>query len=767
MTFDRSIFIGKFAQEAKELIQKLNDGLIQLEKDPQNHNVIKEILRAVHTLKGTSRVVRVTNVKQVSHKMEGLLIAVQDGQRPLTGDIIDLLFQSTDLISQCVENILKGGSDTIDVTGLSHVLDCASNGEDISELLSQQYLPVGRKVASMTNSGEKLTVNGAETLFENSLVFPQKNIKKSPSPSIQLSVSDDSPLKPKVQETIRVGVDKLDNAVRLVGELAVSHKKSDRMLAVLKELQRLSQRHAKRLRQMFQDTYTEFQKDMKTGLIDESLQLLKGIEKTFKESRDEVAMREIVIGELYEDVLKMRMLPLSTVFETFPRAVRDMAKYFKKNIELQITGEDTTLDKKIIEKLNGPLIHILRNCIDHGIEHPEERKALGKPATGLITINAYHRSGHIKIEIHDDGRGIQQEKLKQRAIQRELLSTETARTLSETELLNLVFLPRVSTSDLITDISGRGVGMDIVKTNIEQLKGFVSLSSRPGQGTSCMLTLPVTLTTLRSLIISSQNTRFAIPINSIEETLQIPAHKFIQVVEHTAIRLRNQIIYVVNLADVLGFASKKNELQEQQFVLIARADGKRIGLIVDGILDEQDVVVKQLPTHMQHVKIIAGATISSDNRIILILHIPEIVEFVKQATIKAREDPLAEETEGGSPRILVVEDSLSTGEIEKRILESYGYQVDLAKDGVDALEQAEGVQYDLIVTDIEMPRMDGFTLTEELRNMSNYADVPIVIVTSLERETDKKRGFHVGANAYITKGDFEQRRLIDTVKSLV
>lgn len=766
MSFDRSIFIGKFTQEAKELIQKLNTGLIQLEKDPKDHNVIKEILRAAHTLKGTSKIVRFNNVNQLSHKIEDLLIAVQDGQLTLTGNIIDLLFRSTDLIGQSVEGTLKGEGEAVEITAIHHALECAANGEDVSGILSQ-LPPLGEQKASVsTEIDESSRAREVDTLPKRLPNLPLQGVEQSSQVIIQPPASEDSTSEPKLQETIRVGVDKVDNAVRLVGELAVGRKKSEHTLSILKELQRVARRHAKRLRQMFQGNHLELPKELQTELIDESLQLLKGIENTFKEGRDEVAMREIAINELHEDVLKMRMLPLSIVFDTFPRAVRDMAQYFNKQIELRITGEDTTLDKKIIEKLDGPLIHILRNCVDHGIELPEKRIAQGKPATGLITITAYHRSGHIKIEICDDGRGIQLEKLKQRAIQRGILSEEKARTLGDAELLNLVFLPRISTSEIITDISGRGVGMDIVKANIEQLKGSVSLSSKPGRGTSCVLMVPLTLTTLHSLIISSQNKLFAVPINLIEETLQIPSHEFIQVVGHNAIRLRNQIIYVLNLADVLGLVPKKNELQEQHFVLIARVDGKRVGLIVDGILDEQDVVVKQLPIHMQKVKTIAGATISSDNTIILILHIPEIVELVKQVTIETRKDRPAE-TEAIPPRILVVDDSINTGEIEKRILESCGYQVDLAKDGVEAIEQVENVRYDLIVTDIEMPRMDGFTLTEELRNMPRYADVPIVIVTSRERETDKKRGLQVGANAYIMKGDFEQRSLIETVKSLV
>lgn len=730
MNFDRSIFIGKFIQEARDLIQKLNDGLIELEKDPERHEIIKEIMRVAHTLKGSSKIMQFNNVSSLSHKMEELLIRAQEGRMKLTGDIIESLFTSTDFLSRCIESILQGEGDTVEMSGIYDMLDLAVRGEDISSMLSQLHL------------------------------------EERACTSIETSAPEKTEPKPKVKETIRIGVDKLDNAVRLVGEIAVSHRKSEHTLSILKDLHRTARKHVKQIQQTFQKNGAGVREEIKTELLSESLQLLKGLESIFKESRDEMAMMELVMNELYDDVLQMRMLPLSTVFDTFPRAVRDMAKHFKKEIELRIRGEETRLDKKVIEKLNGPLIHILRNCVDHGIEIPAERIAQGKPAFGVIAIRASQKSGHIEITITDDGRGVQFEKLKQRLIKRELITEEKAQTLGEGELINMVFLPGVSTSEIITDISGRGVGMDIVKTDIEQLKGSMSFSSKQGQGTCCVLTLPMTLTTLRSLIILSQNTLFAIPINAIEETLQISSYEFIQVVDHHAIRLRNQIIYVVELADVLGLAGENVCQQEQLFILIARSGGKRIGLIVDEILDEQDVVVKQLPTHMRKVKTIAGATISSDNTIILILHIPEILELVKHTTGKLQENKHTFQ-EVIPARILVVEDSVNTGEIEKMILENYGYKVDLAKDGMEALEYVEKAAYDLIVTDIEMPRMDGFILTERLRSMPKYAGIPIVLVTSLERESDKKRGIQVGADAYIMKGDFEQKNLIETVKSLI
>ncbi len=761
MKFDRSIFIGKFTQEAKELIQKLNEGLIRLEKDPQQQDSIKELLRASHTLKGSSKILGFNAVSRLSHKMEDLLTGLQDEQLSLTSELVDLLFKTTDLIGQCIEEILQG-AEAIDISDACRVLDRAAAGEDISEEADLLELPAFSP-GFPSRSDHVVQVSPAD--YKISQETQETETTTSRPDDIPHQDRDNSPS--QLEETIRVGVEQLDNVVRLIGEIAVSHRKSNHSLTLLKELQRIGRAHVKQLQHVLQGgSSAELRHTTKSDLLQESHQLLKGLEKLFKEYRNEFAMQDLVIGELYEDILNMRMLPLSTIFKAFPRAVRDMSKYFHKNIELRITGDDTTLDKKIIEKLDGPLIHILRNSIDHGIEAPDERLAKGKPTTGLIEIRASCKSGHIKIEIRDDGRGVQLETLKQRAIQRGLISEEKAGTLSDAELLNLVFLPRLSTSEMITDISGRGVGMDVVKVNIEQLKGSITLKSSPDRGSSCILTLPMTLTTLRSLIISSRQKLFAVPINTIEETLQVSEHEFIDIIGHNAIRRRNQIIYVVELADILDLEKERLPGTEQKFVLIARINGTRVGLIVDKIIDEQDVVVKQLPPHMQKAKMIAGAAISSSNSIMLILHIPEILDLVKHATQHLQKMSFSKGAKGPS-RILVVDDSVNTGEIEKRILEAYGYQVDLALDGLNALEQLEKKRYDLIVTDVEMPGMDGFSLTEHLRNMPQYAAIPIVIVTSLERESDRKRGLQVGANAYITKGHFEQRSLIEVVRSLV
>lgn len=735
MKFDRSIFIGKFTQEANEVIHAVNEGLIQLEKAPQQTERLKPMLRSVHTLKGSANILHLDQISQLTHTIEDVLIAIQDHDIPFTPAVIQLLFSSMDMLSACIQAAQSDAADALDIAPICSALLQAAQGQKAA-------LPDARE--------HQESVMPAE-MPESAEFRPQE------SRWVDAKKGGDS---------IRVSIGKLDHAVRLVGEIAIGHKKSEYRLSALKEIQQ----HAKTLTKSLQrlNHHDEGRRQALEDALDHGLQLLKEIERLFRMQRDDFAAREIAISELYDDVLNMRMLPLAEIFEYFPRSVRDMAKDAKKLIDIRIVGEETTLDKRMIEQLEAPLNHLLRNCVDHGIERPEERTAQGKSPTGLITISASHQSGHIRIEIADDGQGIQREKLKERAIQRGMLTEEAAQKMSEAELINLAFWPRLSTSELITDMSGRGVGMDVVKTTIEALKGSVALTSTPGRGTACVFTVPVSLTSLRSLIIKARDSVFAIPIDAIEETLHVAVQECLNVTGHLAIRHRNQLIYLVELGSVLQCRPPRScASQEQYFVLLAHAQGKRVGLIVDAILDEQDVVVKQLPPHLRKAtKMIAGAAISSYNSILLILHLPEVLAQIARMTFEApsiASEPLFQ----AAPRILLVEDSINTAEIEKHILETSGFLVDVASDGVDALEHLHQTTYAAIITDIEMPRMDGFTFTQRVRQLPQYASVPVIIVTSLARDSDKKRGMQVGANAYITKGHFEQHRLLETIKSLV
>jgi len=371
------------------------------------------------------------------------------------------------------------------------------------------------------------------------------------------------------------------------------------------------------------------------------------------------------------------------------------------------------------------------------------------------------------IELSDDGGGIPLKKIKEKAVQRKLLDEEELEKMSRAEIIDLIFQPGFSTAAIITDISGRGVGMDVVKKNIvDQSKGSVQVVTEEGKGTSFFIRLPLSLAIMRVLQISVRDMAFALPVNSVAEILKVPKAEIINVVDKKAIRLREQIIPVADLCSLLNTHGDNGDAKKDAPVIMVFMGNEKLGLIVDAIIEEEDMIIKPLPRHMKGIQVVSGVTISGRNEIISVLHIPMIFNLSKETKDAKRFD----ETARGEKRainILLVEDSITTREIEKRILESYGYKVEAVCNGMEALGKTKEFKYDLIVTDIEMPLLDGFSLTEKLRQDQEYKNTPIIIVTSLDKEEDKRRGIEVGADAYIIKGSFDQTNLLDTVQNLV
>ncbi len=762
--FDRSRFVEKFAQEAREHIEQLNRGILALEKQPEDEEVLGEILRSAHTLKGSSRMLKFADVNQIAHQMEDLLGEVKSGKVALGAEVCDVLFRALDRIGACVDGIVAGGGGDEEVGDICEVLERAAKGEEISVETPKDTaetptddIPVGVEV----EKAEGDTVPFEELPEAEEVGVPSKAPERTEE---EVSGPEETRAPTEVEETIRIGTSRLDNTIRLAGEVMVNGMRLAQRLNDLDEMRRLAGGHHAQLARCL-DGADGPRSDLET-LFEESLDLSRRMDVAYRIHREDLASLDRMTGELQENALEMRMLPLSTIFDAFPRAVRDLSREIGKEVELVIEGEETRLDKKIIEKIDGPMVHLIRNCIDHGIEGPEERREAGKPERGLLRIAASPEGGRIVIEVEDDGRGIDLKAVRNKALQRGLIDENALEAASDREIANLIFLPGFSTAPIVTDLSGRGVGLDVVKSSIEELKGTVLLDYEAGRGTRFVLQLPLTLTTLRVMLVTSDALTFAIPVGSIVETVKVPRTEIIQVVDRDAIRLRNQIIPVAHLGRLLGVSDSDQTSGQDLFIMITHAGGENVGFVVDAIVDERDILIKPLPEHMRKIANISGVSVFGDNRIAIILHVPDMIASMRglsglrkeaQGKAEVREERL----------ILVVDDSFNTREIEKSILEAHGYNVDLARDGVEALEKAKKGKYDLIVADIEMPRMDGFTLIEHLRGEAAYQDTPIVIVTSREKEEDKRRGIEVGANAYIVKGSFDQTNLVDTVDSLI
>jgi len=481
---------------------------------------------------------------------------------------------------------------------------------------------------------------------------------------------------------------------------------------------------------------------------------------------ESVMMQEHLIAELQEASLTLRMLPLATVFEPLRRTVRDMAREFGKEIDFVITGGETELDRKIAERIGDSLMHMIRNALDHGIESASERVQAGKPSRGTISLAAFHDSGGVSLELSDDGRGLCTEKIREKALAKRLYDAETLERMSRAEINNLIFVPGFSTSPIITDISGRGVGMDVVRKNIvDELKGTVTIETQEGAGSTFLLRLPLNLAVFPLFFVTAGGTTCALPATFVVELLRVARDAIIEIVDKRAIRLREQIVPVEELASILKLPGDTSPQSKEAVIVVVRDGKNMLGLLVDEILGGEEMVVKPLPSHLQGLRIVIGGTIGEGGRIINVLHVPELLRLARDLTDSGRGAEARERERGAS--ILVVDDSINTREIEKSILEAYGYLVEVAEDGQEALEKTRGKLFDLVITDVEMPRLDGFSLTERLRADQSYRNVPIIIVTSREKEEDKKRGILVGADAYIIKQAFDQSNLLDTVRSLI
>jgi two-component system chemotaxis sensor kinase CheA len=568
------------------------------------------------------------------------------------------------------------------------------------------------------------------------------------------------------------------NQAKYEGHLLAQHEITDLIRDQHRQFTSLSDK----LRVLADSTHDTFTEDIVSSIdhfLEASNVLTEKAASIFVQQQDAASTMKMTTDKLQNQIMALRMLPISTVFDLFPRAVHDMAKMYNKKVNITITGSDTEVDKKMLEHIKDPLMHLLRNAIDHGIEPEPERKKQGKSAEGTIELSAWQEGDRVFIKVSDDGKGINPATTRKVAVQKGILSTEEAERLSDDEARHLIFQSGFSTSKIITDVSGRGVGVDVVRKNIEDnLGGQVILNSETHKGTVFTLILPLTLAVTPSVIIRLGHQMFAIPASSVLLGTRITASDIQSVEGKQAIRVIDSTVPLVRIAEVLrlpkqnglGFYADTSLIKETDkfHAIVIEYGHQKLAFLVDELIKEQDIIVKPLEKPLQKLKNIAGVTILEKGEIVPIIHVPELIESAKKALPSRSFDPSIHEKEQKTQqKILIVEDSLTTRELEKSIMTSVGYFVETAVDGIDALNKIATSKPDLIITDIQMPRMDGFRMTEKLKQEAKYKDIPVVMVTALARDAEKKRGIELGADAYITKTDFDQSHLVDIIEQLI
>ncbi|MBF4509854.1 MAG: hybrid sensor histidine kinase/response regulator [Aeromicrobium sp.] len=779
--FDRSAFIAKFQEEATDLLQRLNEGIINLEADPADRPLIDQWLRDAHTLKGSSRMVGLMEISDIAHRMEDVMVKVRDGEMTYTPEMSDLFFEALDTVVFLSENAGKPAADEHDLDDLmSRMVELATSGVAAPGSAPAAAAPAPAKAdAAAADPADQGDAADEEQDAED------LDVEEEDGPAHEAASAGDGPvraqreetLKAKTQATVRIRTSQVDRLLNLVSEVVISQIKDQQRVRDLRAVATLgTEVHSMwgRLKSMLgllpPEEQGAFVDDVRLldELFAEQRKMLNGI---VKEYADDSSRTSTVVADLQEHAMELRMLPVSTVFSTFPRAMRDLARQYKKDVDLIIEGGDTELDKKVLEEINDPLVHIMRNAVDHGIEPAADRVAAGKPAKGTIRLSARQEGDHIVIEIADDGAGIDPDKVRAAAVRKGYITESEAKSLSDREARYLIFEKGFSTAAIITELSGRGVGMDVVREFVvERLKGSLDVTSELGQGSRFRLTIPLTLAIIRALLLRVSGQTFALPTSSIEETLRVEPGEVIKVEGREVIRRQKRTIPLVQLRDILGLdAVAVPGTGEKIPIATLGFSGHRLGLVVDEFVGEQQIVIKTLGSHLRRVDNTAGVTILGAGEVVPILNVPDLMANGRQMTgMRSRRSGVVKEKEAGPRRVLICEDSFTTRELERSIFEAAGYAVETATDGAQGLAKLrEGLNPDAVVTDVQMPNMTGFELTRAVKSDDLLKDIPVIIVTSLERDEEKAEGIEAGADAYITKSVFNQDTLLDTVERLI
>lgn len=745
---DLSSFYSQFRDETAENLRTYAQGLLALESlaadDDGRRPQIDAVFRAIHTVKGSARLLGFEPIGKVAHTCEHILGAVRDGRRELDRALIDDLLKGGDAILELVSAAVEGRAATVDPDALAVRL-----GRGLPKDAPADPAPAAAEAPEEAASPAEAAPDAART---GVLPMPPRRAAR--------------------QQTVRVRVDRLDKLLNLAGELTVGRQSHAGHLQALEELAELLAQQQRVLLTLESELRRLRFSQSQRETLDQHLNAMLNVgERAGRAARAQVerfgqyaAHSAQLVEDLEQEVMAVRLLPISTLFANLPRAVRELARDLGREVALALTGESTELDRKVIEALADPITHLLRNALDHGIEPPDERERAGKPRQGALELAAQALGSSAHVTIRDDGRGMDPRRLREAAVRKGLLSADAAALLSDQEAIELVFTPGFSTAQLITDVSGRGVGMDVVRTNIAELGGQVQIESQPGAGTTVTLTLPLTLVTTRVLLVEAAEHLFGVPASGCRGSVWVRPEKIRTVEGHAMIDHGGVLAPVVRLEELLALGEPRPLGQRRLPALLVGTAKRPMAVIVDRMLDEREAVVKPLGALMERQRRYSGAVQLGDGRLALLLNPLTLERMGRGAALAV---PAARETSARRQRLLVADDSFATRELIRSILHSAGYDVATAVDGLDALDKLEADTYDLVVSDVEMPRVDGFALTSRIRGELGRADLPVIIMTSLASDQHRRRGLEAGAQAYIVKSQFNQSNLLETIRQLL
>ncbi|WP_100956945.1 chemotaxis histidine kinase/response regulator CheAY2 [Helicobacter pylori] len=781
-----------FLIEAFEMNEQLDQDLVELEHNPEDLDLLNRIFRVAHTIKGSSSFLNLNILTHLTHNMEDVLNRARKGEIKITPDIMDVVLRSIDLMKTLLVTIRDTGSDTNN--GKENEIEEAV--KQLQAITSQNLEGAketsGTKEAPQKEAKKEAKEENNEEIKENKAKAPTASSQENPASDNPLADEPDLDYTNMSAEEVEAEIERLLNKRQEADKERRAQKKQEakpkQEVAPTKETPKTETLKAPKTETKAKaKADTEENKAPSIGVeqtvrvdvrrLDHLMNLIGELvlgknrliriysdveerydgEKFLEELNQVVSSISAVTTDLQLAVMKTRMQPVGKVFNKFPRMVRDLSRELGKSIELIIEGEETELDKSIVEEIGDPLIHIIRNSCDHGIEPLEERRRLNKPETGKVQLSAYNEGNHIVIKISDDGKGLDPVMLKEKAIEKGVISERDAEGMSDREAFNLIFKPGFSTAKVVSNVSGRGVGMDVVKTNIEKLNGIIEIDSEVGVGTTQKLKIPLTLAIIQALLVGVQEEYYAIPLSSVLETVRISQDEIYTVDGKSVLRLRDEVLSLVRLSDIFKVDAILESNSDVYVVIIGLADQK-IGVIVDYLIGQEEVVIKSLGYYLKNTRGIAGATVRGDGKITLIVDVGAMMDMAK--SIKVNITTLMNESENtkskNSPSdyiVLAIDDSSTDRAIIRKCLKPLGITILEAANGLEGLEMLKNGDKipDAILVDIEMPKMDGYTFASEVRKYNKFKNLPLIAVTSRVTKTDRMRGVESGMTEYITK----------------
>jgi len=736
-----------FRLESERQVDVLTSGLLQLETSPADADVLESCMRAAHSVKGAAGIVGLTSGVKIAHAIEESFVAAQRGELRLGQSHIDALLSGIDLISRVANPALqRPGS------------PASADRADVEAVLAK----LGHARAGRATEESPLVVvgNGAVAPAGDPDARKTENARASREPA------------PAPERSLRVSAHRLNRLVGLAGQSVVE---SQRLTPFTKSLLRLKRRQYDATK-IFEDLRNHLSAhvvdaparsalaDVGTRMVD--IQSLLADRLTELEAFDRTSL--VLAHRLYDEALACRMRPFADGVAGFPRMVRDLARTLGKDVRLEVAGESTLLDRDILERLDAPLGHLLRNAVDHGIETPNERTAARKPQVAVVVLEASHNAGMLAVSVSDDGRGVEFAALRSAIVERRLTTAEAAESLSEAELLEFLFLPSLSMKGSVTEVSGRGVGLDVVKDMVKQVGGSIRASSRQGEGTRIDLLLPLSLSVARTLLVEIAGEPYAFRLAHIVRTLKLQRYEIESLEGRQVFNFNGRPIGLVSAHQLLRDETPPAARGELSVVVVGES-ANTYGIVVDRFLGERELVLAPLDARLGKVQDVAAGSLMEDGSPVLIVDTADLIQSLENLIVTSALHLTQRNSDAARKRkrVLVVDDSLTVRELERKLLDNAGYEIEVAVNGMDGWNTVRSGRFDLVITDVDMPRLDGIELVTLMKEDPSLRSVPVIVVSYKDGAEDQRRGLEAGADYFLSKGSFHDETLLRAVVDLI